>query len=141
MFDRLIKYYKNITNEVLDRIYKFANATLKHSMFERATYYYRLILSANIKYHAAYYGLLKSNNNFKDDEELINGLKKPLKEYSDYKFAVDYALNDSKARAKYLNLATSQEEIKRKKKLPIYFVIGGAVVVVAVVIALLLLRK
>ena len=27
---------------------------------------------------------------------------------------VSYALNDSKARAKYLNLATSQEEIKRK---------------------------
>ena len=95
-------------------------------MFERAKWYFIVLIRWDQEYHKAYWGIILANNNCRNNEELVQ-TRVPIDTLAEYALAIKYARGYVEYENTYTNVLSEQLQYLRKKKSPKKVILIGIV--------------
>ena len=138
VFDKLLTYFTFIDNRLINKVFIFAEKCLQKGLFEKAKWYYIIIIRWEEDFHKAYWGIIMANNHCKTNEELIQ-IRESLDSMPEYHLAVKYANGNKEYEDLYINVLSQQLHYIKKQALPKKMLLIGGLVVIAIIIAIVLL--
>ena len=135
VFNRLLAYYDGYEDnlDIKKEICAFGNGCLRLGSFEKAKWYYVLLIRADKSYHPAYWGILLADNCCRNNADAVN-LSVRIDSFKEYTYAMMYAKGNEAAENEYAEVLIRQKLAlaKRRKKYVPLVVTGIAVIVVVV---------
>jgi hypothetical protein len=138
VFEKLLTYFTEINNTIKNKVHLFADTCLQKGLFERAKWYFIVLIRWDQEYHKAYWGIILANNNCRNNEELVQ-TRVPIDTLAEYALAIKYARGYVEYENTYTNVLSEQLQYLRKKKSPKKVILIG-VVLFLIFIALVLIQ-
>ena len=144
VFDKLLTYFTDINSSLFGKVNTFAEKCLQQGLFDKAKWYYVIIIRWNIDFHQAYWGMVLATLKCKNNDELIQS-PIPVDSLPDYVLALKYAKGNESYENMYSNVLALQRRFKRKEALPkkrlIVLVAAGILIAVGAAVLYVLIRR